>query len=149
MPLPILPNPEYVIPPDFAQEPDFRWPPYSHQIVSPEVEDTVRKIAKDVRLYNRLTTQARDFVLSHFRRGIGALKSDSSARYLLLAFLSFYPDHIGLHITLSCCYVASGVLATQAHLCRSAAKLSNAKGVVCVEALTNLAVAYMTMVCWL
>jgi hypothetical protein len=149
MPLPIVPIPDYTIPPDMIQELEFRWPPYSHQMDLPEVEDTVRKIARDVRLYNRLPTQARDFVLSHFRRRIGTLKSDSSALSLLLSFLSFYPDHIDLHITLSCCYVASGVFATQAHLCRSAEKLASAKGQLCVEALTNLAVAYMTLVCWI
>lgn len=138
--------PPLAIPADTPPEPGFDHHPFQLRADSPEVRPLVLSIAKDVSLHNRLTPQARDLVLAHIQSSMQSLIADGGVRALLLCFLSFYPEHVGLHITLSSCYSAARQYGVQAHLCRSAGKISVANGPISSEALTNLAVARMNMV---
>lgn len=145
LPLPSGEQPP-TLPLDRVVDQRFRWPPYLHQVGSTEAVDLALKISKDTRLYNRLTPQARDFLLAHINARMASYNSDEGARSLILGSLSFYPDHIGLYVTLSGFYTAKRMHAVQAHLCETAIKLASAKGQQCSEALSNLGVAHMVLV---
>lgn len=138
--------PPLAIPADIPLEPGFDHHPFQLKADSPEVRTLVINIAKDVGTHNRLTPQARDLVLAHIQSQMQSLGANPSVRALLLSFLSFYPEHVGLHITLSSCYSAARQYGVQAHLCTSAGEISIANGPISSEALTNLAVARMKMV---
>ncbi|KAK9895856.1 hypothetical protein P389DRAFT_70989 [Cystobasidium minutum MCA 4210] len=137
--------PHVQIPPDVPLEPGFQYQPYAFLAGSSEPPFLVTDIANDMQRQNRLTPQARDLVLAHVQARMSSLASNSTTRSLLLSVLSFYPEDVGLHITLSCCYSAVGQHGAQAYLCQLANELAQRNGSVCSEALTNLAVARIAM----
>lgn len=135
-----------IIPLDTSQDPNFRWEPYATVGKRLQSETLIQAIAVDICRYNRLTPSARDYVLAYAQAQMLTASADQNIRNMLLAFLSFYPEHVGLLIALSCCYEGMGHYSVQAHLSRVAIDLSITQGSVSSEALTNLAVSYIHMV---
>ena len=119
---------------------------YSNLAVNDSAHDLASRLIDDMTRYNRLRPAARDYILGYSRAVYHQGSMDDSLISTLYLVLTFYPTNEQLLLLLGCVNQSSGRPIVSLYLNRELLAIELVENRTCVEAMSNMAIAYASLV---